>query len=254
MRCLHKKTGGGEVPAGGFNPCCIGMTLWGLYLSSGWYRVIGFNPCCIGMTLWGPITRDNGRRERYVSILVVLEWPYEEALCKLWMIKFIGFQSLLYWNDLMRSHRHGHPLVARCVSILVVLEWPYEAQCRSCYSLRTFLFQSLLYWNDLMRRSNSRLVIFKPFCGFNPCCIGMTLWGFLCDLDVAKVTRFNPCCIGMTLWGIGFGMWCDTTFGFNPCCIGMTLWGVFRQHELIVLHHVSILVVLEWPYEVDFLN
>ena len=62
----------------------------------------------------------------------------------------MAFQSLLYWNDLMR----------RCAQ-------------PDCGYLMLFEFQSLLYWNDLMRAY--AFAKFARMSCFNPCCIGMTL-------------------------------------------------------------------------------
>ena len=188
---------------------------------------------------------------RLVSILVLLEWPYEVSPHEIIASIMMMFQSLLYWNDLMRSMYHpwealkvtcfnpccigmtlwgwGTPEDQRLcyhVSILVVLEWPYEGSLGDKPAMHQLLFQSLLYWNDLMRSMYHPWEALKVTC-FNPCCIGMTLWGEQQKPVIAQMTLFQS----LLYWNDLM----RESYGFGHC------WGGFR---------VSILVVLEWPYEV----
>ena len=113
--------------------------------------------------------------------LVLLECPYEVTVVVKPAITKFTFQSLFYWNALMRpvSKKLCHLIVFQFqslfywnalmrfsgivaqdrkddVSILVLLECPYEVvQPNGCAARVTAyhiqMFQSLFYWNALMR-------------------------------------------------------------------------------------------------------
>ena len=123
---------GKHIQQRSFNPCSDGMIFWG----SGLFQSIsaedwGFNPCSDGMIFWGL-------------------WP--QPFC--WALA--GFQSLFWWNDLLRrvmvkplqmSRRGFNPCSDgmifwgrqwRCfwwclssVSILVLMEWSSEVSWAS---------------------------------------------------------------------------------------------------------------------------
>ena len=161
-----------------FNPCSDGMIFWGgCSTCSTITSKTCFNPCSDGMIFWGMETISLGTAfNDGVSILVLMEWSSEVRLwrrisrsmscfnpCSDGMI-FWGnlstrdlmdeyrFQSLFWWNDLLRLKHSAEAENVPDVSILVLMEWSSEVKNRShTHTLRRF--QSLFWWNDLLRDS-----------------------------------------------------------------------------------------------------
>ena len=88
------------------------------------------------------------------------------------MAPFQKFQSLFYWNGLLRFAAPGAARTDWSVSILVLLEWSSEVIFLDEVDLLDQEFQSLFYWNGLLRPHISRVPPNLPLC-FNPCSIGM---------------------------------------------------------------------------------
>ena len=85
-----------------------------------------------------------------VSILVLLEWSSEDHAGGIDDAEQSQFQSLFYWNGLLRFCSVQTRAMSERVSILVLLEWSSEAEVYDTPG-HAMGFQSLFYWNGLLR-------------------------------------------------------------------------------------------------------
>ena len=185
------------------------------------------------------------------------------------------FQSLFYWNDLMvrgPSGIEGWSMWSfNPCSIGMTLWWSSIADC--CFAILCFNPCSIgmtLWWAPFWPALPKHL-------SFNPCSIGMTLWCckrracwrslntfqslfYWNDLMVNKCqgsgssasSSFNPCSIGMTLWWAAHRTWRYALQWFQSLFYWNDLMVSNRGLPARVRDHVSILVLLEWPYGVFF--
>ncbi len=160
--------------------------------------LIGFNPCFIGIAVWSSHTDRWFPGCLQVSILVLLELPFDLCFIEMTVIELKEFQSLFYWNCRLICKVCGHVWLAR-------------------------VFQSLFYWNCRLigcaYRSSSRLrgvsilvLLELPFdliatvevysvsLSFNPCFIGIAVWSSIPTRHTRRSRGFNPCFIGIAVW------------------------------------------------------
>ncbi len=180
-----------------------------------------FNPCFIGIAVWSRIDRWRHEQRRYVSILVLLELPF----------------------DLFFTEKCASPI---WVSILVLLELPFDRSwfCSASGFSGGFnpCFIGIAVWSTLRWTS---LITLR---GFNPCFIGIAVWS-LCLF-------YEAVCVGVSilvLLELPFDLLPSpegsTGTGFNPCFIGIAVWSCYQDMEPSERSIVSILVLLELPFD-----
>ena len=83
------------------------------------------------------------------------------------------FQSLFYWNGLLRCHLHHAGAHEHLVSILVLLEWSSEESHTqyTCACTKNVSILVLLEWSSEAGKSPPGYHL--KILSFNPCSIGM---------------------------------------------------------------------------------
>ncbi len=154
-----------------FNPCSIGFSFRS-YTGAGcaWLRVLfqslfywiflsetpdqpakagfslRFNPCSIGFSFRRYNDRYRLPKKVWVSILVLLDFPFGEGARERRKPLILGFQSLFYWIFLSEAAPFPGPCNRLKVSILVLLDFPFGVGAFRCFLRRDGKFQSLFYW------------------------------------------------------------------------------------------------------------
>ncbi len=109
-------------------------------------------------------------------------------------------------------------------------------------------FQSLFYWN-------CRLITQLTISGwpvrtrFNPCFIGIAVWSSRKRKNRKATICFNPCFIGIAVWSPGNIYPQCMCWSFNPCFIGIAVWSARACFNPATSAGVSILVLLELPFD-----
>ena len=201
------------------------MIFWGASQSLRW--LLGrpcFNPCSIGMIFWGYGFYYRDCQFCYVSILVLLEWSSEVQVGASRRPPSRLFQSLFYWNDLLRPY----PPCARAfrlshVSILVLLEWSSEAIVSIGQHLPHLVsILVLLEWSSEVE-SQSR-------------------WEAIFSVSILVLLEWSS---------EGNDRQCVDRGGLHVSILVLLEWsseGVVRENAIGVIK-VSILVLLEWSSE-----
>ena len=141
-------------------------------------------------------------------------------------LNFPKFQSLSWWNENLKMRRFIVYLLVFGVSILVLVEWEFEASEDGIEFAYKAEFQSLSWWNENLKTwvLTLRLVT---------------------ELKFQSLSWWNENLKGHELDGQIVRL-----IGFNPCLGGMRIWRFYCADDRHLVCLVSILVLVEWEFEV----
>ena len=142
----------------------------------------------------------------------------------------------------------------KAVSILVLLDFLFGQaitsgmdSAASCFNP---CFAGFPFWTG-----NVLIVFGLPAYRFNPCFAGFPFWTFRVGLISLWLYRFNPCFAGFPFWTSEFYLIYPNQSGFQS----LFCWISFLDYQApnsYIEHspHVSILVLLDFLFGLDFLR